>query len=545
MGPRVTEPTVLGSLLPPSVFLTKALLMSSSQGSCDTLFEEPEVYAQDEPPTLPPEPGVCHENRRESQDGSSDGTYSAEDTRNCVSTPSKGRKGRLRSTFTLPLRGFSALSGPFVLHGVNRALPAHESAVLEDTASVAAPEEKEDNDIRCVTPAHIVAKKYQRRYTIPKEYQGKKPKIPALQTDFASTWIISDGGFYWQTYESPEGNIYFRETSRNVSIVTFVDLFNKSYREGISNCALILLDMISQQNKKIPKDTEITIILEDHGEKYEYVLGYYLASWEKKCVFWLKDVDVDIVTQSARVCLAESHIGKQVEYLFWLHAEMFPCCHSIPGDVIKQLKRVFNVGVYDHITSDNSIFPYDKSDCNDILKCLERAESSDQDAHDVWVIARCKQNLEEYRFLNYHGERGARTHRLDSIQKDSIRGPRSILFRIITPLLFFMPSVYMREIEGVWIDETVDWISWRKFADMLDKDWNQSMTPAAVILSANLGLLSVNSIDTGHSNRNAVQIASYISSVLSIFFFITVQVLTHQHRSSRHFTAARAVSALS
>ena len=54
---------------------------------------------------------------------------------------------------------------------------------------------------------------------------------------------------------------------------------------------------------------------------------------------------------------------------------------------------------------------------------------------------------------------------------------RSILFQIITPFLFFMPSVYMKEIEGVWIDDTVDWISWRKFISILDKDWSQSMTP--------------------------------------------------------------------
>ena len=86
----------------------------------------------------------------------------------------------------------------------------------------------------------------------------------------------------------------------------------------------------------------------------------------------------------------------------------------------------------------------------------------------------------EYKFLNYHGERGARIHRDDSVLKDTIRGRRSLLFRMITPFLFFMPSVYMKEIDSVWIDDTVDWISWRKFITLLVRDWNQSITPVRV-----------------------------------------------------------------
>ena len=44
-----------------------------------------------------------------------------------------------------------------------------------------------------------------------------------------------------------------------------------------------------------------------------------------------------------------------------------------------------------------------------------------------------------------------------------------------------MPSVYMKELEGLWIDETVDWISWHRFVSILEKDWNQSMTPVRIL----------------------------------------------------------------
>lgn len=85
--------------------------------------------------------------------------------------------------------------------------------------------------------------------------------------------------------------------------------------------------------------------------------------------------------------------------------------------------------------------------------------------------------LDEYKFFNYHGERGARMHRFDSVRRNTIQVERSILFQIITPILFFMPSVYMHEIEGVWIDDSVDW---RKFITLLNGDWTQSMTPVRI-----------------------------------------------------------------
>lgn len=40
-----------------------------------------------------------------------------------------------------------------------------------------------------------------------------------------------------------------------------------------------------------------------------------------------------------------------------------------------------------------------------------------------------------------------------------------------------MPNVYMEALEHVWIDRTVDWITWRKFISMLVRDWEQSITP--------------------------------------------------------------------
>ncbi len=145
-------------------------------------------------------------------------------------------------------------------------------------------------------------------------------------------------------------------------------------------------------------------MLEDCGDD-NYAYGYYYATWNKRRVFWLEDVEYKFVTGDDRICLTESRIGEQwvlycikdisqsryciekrVEYLFWcdsefdvssffqdwtpslktevlivgllcefwyrirIHAELFPCHHVIPHDVIKQLKKAVNVGIYGKAT---------------------------------------------------------------------------------------------------------------------------------------------------------------------------------------------------
>ncbi|KAI0806190.1 hypothetical protein BC629DRAFT_1590599 [Irpex lacteus] len=432
------------------------------------------------------------------------------------------------------------------------ALPVHEEAVLDTDVDEAI--QGDGDDINCVpvTPAFLLSTKYQRRYYHPQRREGEAPEIKALQTKFKPlcppTSRCGSIEFIWRPCTSPEGSLYFIEKKWN--IMTFVDLYNDNHREQFTTCALSLLHKIEKQKDKLPKDAEIVIMVEDYGAGVGYGYGYYLATWEDRCVFWLEDVDCDYITmQGGRVCTTETHIAKYLEYLFCaisknmprrVHMEMFPCHHGTPRDVIEDLKIMLNFGIYDHVSSNNSIFPYDKTEASDILRCLERVKPLKPNAYDMWIVARCKQNLAEYMFINFHGERGARIHRNDSVLRGKIRTKRSLGFLIITPFLFFVPSVYMKEIENVWIDNTADHISWRKFTTLLYRDWNQSMTPATVILSANIGFLAIQSIDTDHPDRSAAQISSYISAVLSFFFFITVQILTYQHRSSDYFSAMKA-----
>lgn len=86
------------------------------------------------------------------------------------------------------------------------------------------------------------------------------------------------------------------------------------------------------------------------------------------------------------------------------------------------------------------------------------------------------------RFLAFWGEPGARLDRLMSALDQTIRRRRSWLFTLISPFLFFMPIVYMNEIDKLYVDQTVHYSFWRQFIAGLKRDWENSITPVRHLL---------------------------------------------------------------
>ena len=62
-----------------------------------------------------------------------------------------------------------------------------------------------------------------------------------------------------------------------------------------------------------------------------------------------------------------------------------------------------------------------------------------------------------------------------------------------------------------------------------------------MLLTANVGLLAIQSVDTGKADRSLAQISSYISTFLSLGNIILCTILARQHRLDAHMTAEAAV----
>ena len=85
------------------------------------------------------------------------------------------------------------------------------------------------------------------------------------------------------------------------------------------------------------------------------------------------------------------------------------------------------------------------------------------------------------RFMHFHGEIGARLDRDDSALAPSKVKSRSSnwIFNVISPFLFFMPFVYLKELQRTYVDQSVHYYFWRQFISGLKRDWENSITPVS------------------------------------------------------------------
>jgi len=75
-----------------------------------------------------------------------------------------------------------------------------------------------------------------------------------------------------------------------------------------------------------------------------------------------------------------------------------------------------------------------------------------------------------WRFMHFHGQKSTRQDRYKSIYKDN-RRKRTILFQILSPILFFFPDVHLRELNKLWTDKIVVEALWKEFMEKLVSEW--------------------------------------------------------------------------
>jgi hypothetical protein len=76
------------------------------------------------------------------------------------------------------------------------------------------------------------------------------------------------------------------------------------------------------------------------------------------------------------------------------------------------------------------------------------------------------------RFLNFHGQQGARLNSDQTVHGDNSR-KRTIMIGFLSPLLFFAPDVHLRTLEGIWVDELISLGPWKSFTAKLNAEWQE------------------------------------------------------------------------
>lgn len=133
------------------------------------------------------------------------------------------------------------------------------------------------------------------------------------------------------------------------------------------------------------------------------------------------------------------------------------------------------------------------------------------------------------RFMNFHGQHGARLSRLQSIRPYAKK--RTLIMIILSPALFFAPDIHLKGIEDVWIDRMVLQEPWKDFIDNLVRGWEGFVLYSTVLLNANVAFLAIPNV-AGQEGTLATpaEIASQVSMITSVGSVIIGLLLSRHHQ---------------
>ncbi|CAL1699536.1 unnamed protein product [Somion occarium] len=404
-----------------------------------------------------------------------------------------------------------------------------------------------------VSPEDVITWRYEREPFRP----GCVAKITTIEP-MVMTYLRRDVPPEWEACEHPEGKLYFRHPGKR--ILTHTDISDPENLKDIEALYQSVESKLEDFNPRRPSDLEMVLDIR-RGKKT--IFGYYLASWEARAVTWAEETDIWLATLGERDVYCQAHLRHAVERQFWYgssydevsrsstlgccrsHIEMFPNHRNIPAHLIDELKDTLLFGWNDLMTSDTSTVPYDERKLSELSRVMEKVKEGRMNGYRAIVIARNMGTFCKERFLNYHGQPGARLNRDECMSEATVHRERSLTFLLLSPCLFWMPDIYLAELEKIWVDNTVNYRPWNRFITELKRDWKASTTPATVLLSANVGFLAIQSLDISDPNKSVNQITSYVSTLLSLATYIICQILTRQHRGvSDRDDASRAASYL-
>ncbi|KAJ2925936.1 hypothetical protein H1R20_g11162, partial [Candolleomyces eurysporus] len=337
----------------------------------------------------------------------------------------------------------------------------------------------------------------------------------------------------WKPIVHPEGILYFYNEEKEQDAVTEANLYDSLYYEKITSDVATLEDFIRARNLRMPEHYTLAMDLnmKPHGAIYT---DYYYADHDRKIVFFLDDIETDTslpVWSQLKGVTSMAHLKHEIEAQYWYHGVLYPSTIKLKAEHVVELRDVILHYLGDMITSQYSTSPYTASELNTMLGQVNHLRKNvDHDSPGAVSL------LTRQKFLNWYGVSEVRINRDESVHGE--RKHKTLLIKILSPLLFFAPDVHLLALEKMWVDEIMHSPVWREAIGKLNEEWQEFTLYATVLLNANVAYLAIQSIDTHEKRgyRSPVQIGCYLSVVASIGSIILGLLLLRQNRTRFHGT---------
>ncbi|KAI3610766.1 hypothetical protein WG66_006930 [Moniliophthora roreri] len=378
----------------------------------------------------------------------------------------------------------------------------------------------------------------------------------------------------WKEFLHPEGARYFMYEHRR--LYTDADLYNPRILEHVNKFINQFEEYI--RTRSIHLSSQINVVFELYIDDDEILCQYYLADHATRTVFWLDKFTLDAdtlptwaevkgVTEMSHISmyihmqLTTSSIDVSYRQDTRLRRNIGSTAFSIPiaspcvcpmwmnsgtsSFIVLQVSLLdadetslkssllIPMTFKDVVTSMTTTIPYEVTELQHMLKLTNNIRKNVESSKGVTAYSRLMNIFARQRFCNFHGLPAARLDRDRSVhQKSSYRPPRSLLIRILSPIMFSAPDTHCRALDKLWVDRFIHATSWNKFIANMNTEWQELILFGTVLLNANVAFLAIQSVDedTASPNRSPAQIASYLSVVASIGSVIIGLMLARKNK---------------
>ncbi|TCD59974.1 hypothetical protein EIP91_010953 [Steccherinum ochraceum] len=414
-------------------------------------------------------------------------------------------------------------------------LPAESTEFEIDVPSTSASTTAQPATLPELVPTHYI-NRYDRGIKIPKQAPGYSCIIEPRTLRFPRSGIPEG----WIACSHPEGALYFYHAEGRV--YTEANITKSDVLSQVNGCVMRLRSILQSTADTFRLPVDASLVLDPPPSwDPEGVWSYYYADHINRTLFWLEEYEFDVGELDGVPNF--SQLQHEIEAKYWTHVEYFPHAQHTTQGHADEIMGILSFAMVDQQTSPSSTVLFSVDDLQKMFSCAKSAKKRTPSDHATAVIARLHTMFAHPRFLNYHGEVGARLERDQSVHGTG-KYPRSTLIRVLAPALFNAPYVHLHALERIWVDRTMCHLPWGLFIEKLKSEWQEFTLFATVLLNANVAFLAIPSVDSGLDTRSPPQIISYVSIVCGIGCIIIGLLLVRQYRVKPRDTVEEATKFL-
>ncbi|KAJ8586107.1 hypothetical protein M405DRAFT_377999 [Rhizopogon salebrosus TDB-379] len=361
--------------------------------------------------------------------------------------------------------------------------------------------------------------------------------LPVRKRDFPNEscpWLTGD----WKSYVHPEGALYLYNDT--VGRRTYTEaIIDKNVFLAVDMCVAALYgNLLRDVSGDIRTDSiELVVqlkVLQTEAGQTQVYCQYYFVDHKARILFWLHDPHK--ATENLFGALPGvydlSHMGYALEQEYWMHCERYPNHELDRVKLVKELRELVMHASAEILTSDMSLSPFDADELSRILELINHLHENakdDNSPHSIFVIARFMHYFARAKFFNFCGLPCARLDADKSIYPEpeltGFHPLKSGLSFTLEAMLFWAPRARLKDLQKVWVDESVITPRWKNFNRNLMTEW------------------TVPNVNIGQSQSIGI-IATYLSIIFITGSLIVSLLLARQNQKYGFESAEKATEFL-